>query len=459
MTDSKKISYLSSKVKHVHFIGIGGIGMCGLAEYLLVKGYKVTGSDSTKTFITERLEKKGAKVTYGHSSENVRKGIHLVVYTSAVKKTNPEYKKALSLKIKTIKRAVLLGELVNGLNLIAVSGTHGKTSTTSMIANILIKSGIDPTVFVGGNLDILGGASYRIGKGKYAVVEADEYDRSFLTLRPNIIVVNNIELDHTDIYKNEQSLKSAFKSFLNNLKADGTIVANFDDKNVRALVNPIDEVVIDYGIKGTNRISDIKMSKAKTTFRLNDFKVELSIPGYHNVYNASAAICATIFVSKSESIFKSLKDFKGVKRRLELKHDSRNLKVYDDYAHHPSEVYSSLRSLKEIDSNRLIVVYQPHTYTRTKQFYREFAKSLSLADTVYLLPVYAAREKEMKGISSKLIFDLIKKSKSHKHLAEDGAGFYEILKKSLKKGDRVVFQGAGDVTNMCEKFIKVINTK
>lgn len=459
MTVKKKIMYLNRKVKHVHFIGIGGIGMCGLAEYLLVKGYIVSGSDSTRTFITERLERKGAKVTYGHSADNISKGIHLVVYTSAVKKDNPEYRKALKLKINTIKRAVLLGELVNDLNLIAVSGTHGKTSTTSMIANILIKSGVDPTVFVGGNLDILGGASYRIGKGKYAVVEADEYDRSFLTLKPNIIVVNNIELDHIDIYKNERSLKSAFKSFLSNLKADGTIVANFDDKNVRELINPIDEVVIDYGIKGTNRIADVKMSKSKTTFKLNDFKIELGIPGYHNVYNASASICATIFVSKSASIFKSLKDFKGVKRRLELKLENSNVKVYDDYAHHPSEVYSSLKSLKDIDKNRLIVVYQPHTYSRTKQFYKEFAKSLSVADTVYLLPVYAAREKAMKGISSKLIFNLIKKSKTNKYLAENEKCLYESLIKTVKKGDRIIFQGAGDVTNMCDKFIKGIKTK
>lgn len=456
MNTKKEIMYLNKKVKSVHFIGIGGIGMCGLAEYLLVKGYKVTGSDSTRTFITERLESKGAKVSYGHSADNIRKGVHLVVYTSAVKKDNPEYKKALSLKISTIKRAVLLGELVNGLNLIAVSGTHGKTSTTSMIANILIKSGIDPTVFVGGNLDILGGASYRIGKGKWAVVEADEYDRSFLTLKPNVIVVNNIELDHIDIYKNEKSLKTAFKSFLSNLKQEGTIVANFDDKNVKELIDPIDEVVIDFGIKGTNKISNVKMSATKTTFNLNDFKVELGIPGYHNVYNASAAICATIFAAKSANIFKSLKDFKGVKRRLELKYDKRNIKIYDDYGHHPSEVLSSLKSLKDIDKKRLIVVFQPHTYSRTKQFYKEFAKSLSAADKVYLLPVYAAREKEIKRVSSKLIYNLIKKDKC---LVDNENTLYTDLKKTLKKDDRVVFQGAGDVTNMCDKFIKGINTK
>jgi UDP-N-acetylmuramate--alanine ligase len=456
MNTKKEIMYLNKKVKSVHFIGIGGIGMCGLAEYLLVKGYKVTGSDSTRTFITERLERKGAKVSYGHSADNIRKGVNLVVYTSAVKKDNPEYKKALSLKINTIKRAVLLGELVNGLNLIAVSGTHGKTSTTSMIANILINSGIDPTVFVGGNLDVLGGASYRIGKGKWAVVEADEYDRSFLTLKPHVIVVNNIELDHIDIYKNEKSLKTAFKSFLSNLKQEGTIVANFDDKNVKELIDPIDEVVIDFGIKGTNKISNVKMSATKTTFKLNDFKVELGIPGYHNVYNASASICATIFAAKSANIFRSLKEFKGVKRRLELKYDKRNIKIYDDYGHHPSEVLSSLKSLKDIDKKRLIVVFQPHTYTRTKQFYKEFAKSLSAADKVYLLPVYAAREKAIKGVSSKLIYNLIKKDKC---LVENENSMYTDLKKTLKKGDRVVFQGAGDVTNMCDKFIKGINTK
>jgi len=459
MTDSKKILYLNKRVKSIHFIGIGGIGMCGLAEYLLVKGYYVTGSDTTKTFITERLERKGATVYYNHSSENIRKGIDLVVYTSAVKKDNPEYKKATALKIITIKRAVLLGELVNGLNLIAVSGTHGKTSTTSMIASILIKGGIDPTVFVGGNLDVLGGASYRIGRGNYAVVEADEYDRSFLTLKPNVAVVNNIELDHIDIYKNEKSLKSAFRGFLGNLKENGTIVANFDDKNVKELVDPIDEMVIDYGIKGTNRITKVRMTKSKTIFRLNDFKVELGIPGYHNVYNASAAVCSTIFLSKPENIFKSLKNFKGVKRRLELKHDGRNIKVYDDYAHHPSEVLSSLKSLRDIDKGRLIVVFQPHTYSRTKQFYKEFAKSLSVADIVYLLPVYAAREKAMKGVDSGLIYKLIKKTKSSKHQAENEKGLFESLQNTVKKGDRIVFQGAGDITNMCDKFIRSIKIK
>ncbi len=456
MTKNKEILYLNKKVKSIHFIGIGGIGMCGLAEYLLIKGYRVSGSDTTRTFITERLEKKGAVIKYGHSASHVNKGVNLVVYTSAVKKDNPEYKKAHSLKINTIKRAVLLGELVNGLKLIAVSGTHGKTSTTSMIASILIKSGIDPTVFVGGNLDILGGASYRIGKGKWAVVEADEYDRSFLTLRPDIIVVNNIELDHIDIYKSEKSLKSAFRAFLNNLKDEGTVVANYDDKNVKELVDPIDEVVIDFGIKGTNRISKVKMSATKIVFKLNEFKVELSIPGYHNVYNASAAICATIFSAKSESILKSLKAFKGVKRRLELKYDTIKLKVYDDYGHHPSEVLSSLKSLKNVNKNRLIVVFQPHTYSRTKQFYKEFAKSLSAADKVYLLPVYAAREKVMKGVSSKLIYNLIKKEK---FLVGSENELYADLMKSIKRGDRIVFQGAGDVTNMCDKFIKGIKVK
>ena len=453
---NKDHKYLNKKIKKIHFIGIGGIGMCGLAEYLLDKGYKISGSDLTKTFITERLENKGARINYGHNGKNIRKDTDLVIYTSAVKADNPEYKMSLKLKINTIKRAVLLGEIVNDMLLIAVSGTHGKTSTTSMLSKILIDNGFNPTVFVGGNLDILGGASYRIGSN-VAVVEADEYDRSFLTLNPDIIIINNIELDHVDIYKNVKSLMKSFKVFAGNLKTNGCFIINWDDKNIRELFKSIKaDYVFKYGMKNTDVISNVKVKNFKTEFTLNGNKVSLNVLGYHNVYNSTAAIIASnLIFENNEKIIKSISSFSGVKRRLELKYD-KGFKVFDDYGHHPSEVKTTLISLKENDKGRLIVIFQPHTYTRLKKFYKEFAKALEIADVVYLLPIYPAREKELKGIKSELIFNIMNKKKHKVILIEDIDELYTHLNKQIKKNDRVVFQGAGTVTNFCDEFIKKV---
>ncbi len=444
---------IPDKKKTVHFIGIGGIGMCGLAEYLLVKGYRVSGSDITRTAITDRLVKKGARIKFGHSASNVGRNTGFVVYTSAVKQDNPELKTAVERNIKTVKRAALLGELVNGKILIAVSGTHGKTSTTSMIAKILIDAKLDPTVFVGGNLDFLGGAAYRIGKSKYAVVEADEYDRSFLTLKPKVAVINNIELDHTDIYRDEEDIIEAFRKFADNT-GEGYFVVNWSDRNIRKVMKGRICRRADFGRGSLNRITGIRTKPDGISFRLNDIHIKLGVIGGHNIYNATAAfIAGSIIGIKASSILKSLESYPGVKRRLELKHRG-DFSVYDDYAHHPTEVASSLGSFGRINKGRLIVVYQPHTFTRTKEFYREFAKSLETADIVYLMPVYPAREIPIKGVTSKLIYDRIRKSKAEAVLLKKPEDITDLLKKQVKKGDTVVFQGAGDVTNYCAKFVK-----
>ena len=452
-----KSRYLKNNVKKIHFIGIGGIGMCGLAEYLLDKGYKVSGSDITRTFITDRLIKKGAYVKYGHKASNIEKNVDLVVITSAVKADNPEYKKAIAKGIKTIKRAQLLGDLVNNKFLIAVSGTHGKTTTTSILAKILIDTGFDPTVFVGGNLDILGGASFRTGNSGFAIVEADEYDRSFLTLHPDVIVVNNIELDHVDIYKNEKSLLKAFIDFKNNLKPRGTLIVNWDDDNVRKLFNTRgSRNILKYGIKKTELVTRIENKNFKTVFKYKNNKVSMNVLGYHNVYNAMAAILASCVVcNDTKSIIKSVSNFNGVKRRLELKCD-KQFKIFDDYAHHPSEIKTTLLSLKENDSGRIVVVFQPHTYTRTKEFYADFAEALNIADVVYLLHIYPAREKAIKGVKSELIFDILKKDERETYIYKSQSDLFRHLKKSLKKNDRVIFQGAGTITNYCDEFIKIL---
>lgn len=445
---------IPDRKKTVHFIGIGGIGMCGLAEYLLVKGYRVSGSDITRTAITDRLAKKGAKIKFGHKAANVGKDTGFVVYTSAVKEDNPELKAAIERNIKTVKRAALLGEIVNDKLLIAVSGTHGKTSTTSMIAKILIDAKLDPTVFVGGNLDFLGGAAYRIGKSKYAVVEADEYDRSFHTLKPAIAVINNVELDHTDIYKTEKDIIESFGKFSDNVSNKGYFVTNWGDRNVRKVMKGRICRRADFGKGSLNTITGVKMTPQGISFRLNDIPVKLGVIGKHNVYNAAAAfIAGSILGIKAKQILASLESYPGVKRRLELKY-SKDFTVYDDYAHHPTEVASSLESLKKITRGRLIVVYQPHTFTRTREFYREFAKALENADMAYLMPVYPARELPIKGVTSKLISDNIRKSKTKAILLNKPEDISGMLNGQLKKGDAVVFQGAGDVTNYCAKFVK-----
>ncbi|MCE1165107.1 MAG: UDP-N-acetylmuramate--L-alanine ligase [Bacteroidetes bacterium] len=451
MPNTNKNIAVPDKKKTVHFIGIGGIGMCGLAEYLLVKGYRVSGSDITRTAITDRLVKKGAKIKFGHKASNVGKDTGFVVYTSAVKEDNPELKAAVERDIKTVKRAALLGGIVNDKILIAVSGTHGKTSTTSMIAKILIDAKYDPTVFVGGNLDFLGGAAYRIGKSRYAVVEADEYDRSFHTLKPKVAVINNIELDHTDIYRTEKDIIEAFNKFADNTK-DGYFVVNWGDRNIRKVMKGRICRRADFGKGSMNRITSVKMSPEGTSFKLNDIPIKLSVIGKHNIYNAAAAfIAGSIAGIKASEILKSLESYPGVKRRLELKY-SGHFTVYDDYAHHPTEVASSLESLGRIKKGRLIVVYQPHTYTRTREFYGDFAKSLETADIVYLMPVYPARELPIKGVTSRLIYNGIRKSKAK--LLSKPEDVFGLLKKQVRKGDIVVFQGAGDVTNYCAKFVK-----
>ncbi len=451
-----------------HFIGIGGIGMSGLAEYLAEKGHTVTGSDTTATVITERLEKTGIKVYYGHSESNLPEDTDIVVYTSAVKDRNPELQKAKELNIEFIKRAEMLGRIVNDKYLIAVSGTHGKTTTTAMIAKVLIEDGLDPTVFVGGSVDFLEGGASRTGKGKIAVVEADEYDRSFLTLRPDIIVITNLEKDHSDIYKNIEELKMTFKEFINLRKESSRIIAFGDDDNVRSILaemNP-DEVIY-YGLENANQYRATEISEENYSTEYYQFtrnktvgKVELSVKGKHNILNSLAAALATGFCGVTmQSFKKSIKKFKGVKRRLELVYKN-GLEVYDDYAHHPTEVKASFDAVKNTTQGRIITVFQPHLYSRTAELFREFAESLKDNDIVLLLDIYPAREEKIEGISSELIFNEFKKISKNEIIYVHNP---EILNSQLYAvsltGDTIIFQGAGNVTEYCKSFVNYLKEK
>ena len=446
-----------TKVKSVHLIGIGGIGMSGIAEYLLLKGMNISGSDITKSHITTRLEKLGAKIIYHHNKENITDKIDLIIYTSAVKKDNEEYLEANKKGIPLIRRAEMLGLIVNDKKLISVSGTHGKTTTTAMIAKIMIDNDLNPTVFVGGNLDFLEGGSSRIGNSDFAVVEADEYDRSFLTLKSNQAVITNIELDHTDIYKDLPDIKNNFEKFCSNSKPGCQFIGFGDDTNTREVLQSNYSKSQFYGFEPSNqyKIKKIIPEIQRTRFEINnEINILLNVNGNHNILNATAAyiVCKNLGIEPDE-IKKSLENFNGVQRRLQLKYKN-EIKVYDDYAHHPTEIISSFNALKNNSDGRIITVFQPHLYSRTKQFYKEFASALSGNDITFLLKIYPAREKEIEGVTSELIFNEFKKNSDKEiFLSNDFESVINKLNTIIKQNDIVVFQGAGDVTNLCEQFI------
>ena len=458
---NKSQSKILNNIKSVHLIGIGGIGMSGIAEYLLRKGVSVSGSDINPTFITKRLQKLGAKIYNSHNKKNISQNIQLVVYSSAVKSNNEEYAEAINKNIPLIRRAEMLGEIVNEKHLISVSGTHGKTTTTAIISKILIDNGFDPTVFVGGNIDFLEGGSSRIGESKYAVVEADEYDRSFLTLKSDNIVITNIECDHTDIYDGLDDIKNTFKKFCGNAKDESGIIAYGDDDNVREVLQNYSSSEINYyGLERINnyKITNIKVSDDYTEFKLNNHNLKLNLLGKHNVLNASASFIAGFILGISpENISTSLESFAGVNRRLQLKY-SKEIAVYDDYAHHPTEVKSSFEALKNSVKGRLITIFQPHLYTRTRDFYNEFSDALKDNDVVILAKLYPARENEIKGVSSELILNELKKKTGNEvFYIDDFKNIITKLNEIKKDGDTIIFQGAGNVTNLCEDFIKQLN--
>ncbi len=447
----------------IHFIGIGGIGMSGLAEYYLRKGCKVSGSDIVPTAITDRLSRMGADIYGSHSGKNVRSTTDIVVYSSAVRQDNPELLRAKELHIRTLKRAELLGEIVNEKFLIAVSGTHGKTTTTAMIAKVLADAGLDPLVFVGGNVKLFNGGASRIGDGKFAVVEADEYDRSFLTLRPDIAVITSIDEDHLDIYKDLADIKDAFRQFCSNSKQGAKIIYYGDDPNALGSVSGLENEKISYGFNKKNylRIGGYSLSAGTLNFSINNSQREyknifINLVGKHNVLNSAACFAVSKAVGIDfENFRRSIGEFDTVDRRLQLKLNKNKIKIYDDYAHHPREIELSLQGLKETMSGqgRLITVFQPHLFTRTKDFYKAFAESLAIADEIILMEIYPAREKPISGITSELIYKELLKSGSEVRYFQDNEPIIDYLMKQLEPNDIAVFQGAGDITMLCDEFV------
>lgn len=446
----------------VHFIGIGGISMSGLAEILISEGFKVSGSDQKETPLTKRLESLGATVFYGQRASNVNDSLDLVVYTAAISSDNPEFAQVVNLGIPMLTRAQLLGQLMlNYKTPIAISGTHGKTTTTSMVSEILLKAELDPTLSIGGILKTIGG-NFKIGKSEYFVTEACEYTNSYLEFFPRISLILNVEADHMDFFKDLDDIRDSFHRFAMLLPEDGTLIINGDIDNYSDITKDIKCKVITYGSTDANDYYPSNITydaNGRATYTLNrkdkePVNVSLGVVGQHNVYNSCAAIALADLLGVDANVSaKALEAFTGTDRRFELKGRLGDITIIDDYAHHPTEIRATLEAAKNYPHEKLWVIFQPHTYTRTNAFLDDFAKALTLADNIILTDIYAAREKNTIGISSK---DLQEKIKEYGKDAIYFPTFDEIENFLLEKsstGDLLITMGAGDVVKIGEHLL------
>lgn len=451
-------------IKKVHFVGIGGIGMSGIAEILLNQGFEITGSDKTLSEVTNRLSELGIKIYEGHSAENI-KNTDVLVYSSAVTEDNPEVQEAIQRKIPVIKRAEMLAECMRMKYGIGIAGTHGKTTTTSMVGLVLTEGGIDPTIIVGGKLSGLGGTNARLGNGEFIVVEADEFDRTFLKLTPTIAALTTLEREHLDTYKDLDDIKSAFISFANKVPFYGFVVLCLDEPALQDILPQINKKTITYGTtsQADVRAIDIKYSENRTTYSVKYQgkelgEITLRIPGLFNVKNSLVAVCIGIELGVSFDVIKTaLEKFTGVYRRFEIKYN-KEIMVVDDYAHHPTETSSTLAGIRTGWDRRLVAVFQPHLYSRTKDFYEEFGRSFLNCDVFIVTDVYPAREEPIHGVTGELIADAAKKF-GHKnvHYIIDKKDVPSFLNKIKKDGDIIITMGAGDIWKYGEEFIKTLS--
>jgi UDP-N-acetylmuramate--alanine ligase len=456
-----------SNIKRVHFVGIGGIGMSGIAEILLNMGFTVSGSDKNLSEITNRLKKLGAKIFKGHSPNHVKEA-DVLVYSSAVSLDNPEIIKAQNLKIPVIRRAEMLAELMRMKYGIGIAGTHGKTTTTSMVGLILTDAKMDPTIIVGGKLSGLGGTNARLGKGDFIVVEADEFDRSFLQLTPSVAVITTLEREHLDIYTDLEDIKRAFIEYANKVPFYGFVVLCLDETSLQDVIPQIKKKIITYGLTSQSDFQavDIQFRENQTEYNLiykdkNLGKIELIVPGIHNVKNSLAAIAVSLELNVPVDIIKkSIKSFSGVYRRFEIKATFGNTIVVDDYAHHPTEVEATLLAAKTGWKKRVVTVFQPHTYTRTRDFYQDFGKAFFNSDVLIITDVYAAREEPIQGISGELISEAAKNF-GHKNVffIPDKKIIPDFLMETYKEGDMIITMGAGDIFKYGEEFVKKLSKK
>lgn len=450
------------KVKQIYFVGIGGIGMSGIAEVLLNLGYTISGSDMNRTDTTDRLASLGANIFYGHDPANLG-NVDVVVTSTAIRADNPEVVEAHRRNIPVIPRAEMLAELLKMKVSVAVSGTHGKTTTTSMVSTVLAHGGLDPTMVIGGKLASIG-SNARLGDGDVIVAEADESDKSFLKLSPYIAVITNIELEHLDHFSDIDEIKDAFVEFANLVPFYGVTILCIDDDNVKEILPRIKRRFITYGLSQTAdyRVADVSFMGSGSRFSLfyRDILlgfISLNVPGLYNVYNAVAAIAVARELDMDFSgIIDGVALFSGVQRRLEVKGEARGVTVVDDYGHHPTEIIATLKAARQVWADRrMIVVFQPHRYTRTKGLFNDFLDAFNDADVLIVTDIYAASEQPLEGVTaeslSRGIVDQGHKDVTYLSKFED---IIAHLREITQPGDVVMTVGAGTVWKIGEQFIE-----
>ncbi len=461
-----------AKIQRIHFVGIGGIGMSGIAEVLLNLGYKVSGSDLRASAVTQRLAALGAITCEGHAAENVQ-GSEVVVTSSAIAADNPEVAEARRLHIPVIQRAEMLAELMRLKYGIAIAGMHGKTTTTSMVAAVLAAAGLDPTVVVGGRVDAMG-SNARLGKSQYLVAEADESDRSFLKLSPILSVITNIDREHMDCYRNMRDVRQTFLEFMDRVPFYGMIVACNDDLLLRKLLPQVQRRVVTYGQR---RGSDFLIKPGRVEPQpgqhrpLSHFRVSyrgkpldaftLHVPGAHNILNATAAIAVGIGLDLPvENIRTALENFRGVDRRFQLRGKVAGVSVVDDYGHHPTEIKATLAAARQCGFSRIHVIFQPHRYTRTKALMDEFTHAFHDADTLCILDIYAASEKPMEGITGEALATRIRETaQQNARYLPSFSEVVELISHEAEDGDVILTLGAGNVSQLGPMILEKLQSR
>lgn len=450
------------KPQKIHFIGIGGISMSGLAEILMDEGFTVSGSDAHVSELTAHLEARGAVLYYGQKAENISDGLDAVVYTAAIHPDNPEFAEVKRRGIPMLSRAELLGQMMrNYKHAIAVSGTHGKTTTTSMISEIFLKADNDPTISVGGILNSIGG-NIRVGGPEFFVTEACEYTNSFLSFYPTMTVILNIEEDHLDFFKDIQDIRHSFRLFAGQTAEDGMVIINGDIEKVQEITADTKARVITFGHDAACDYTAAEITYNEYACPSFDLivrgericRLQLSVQGEHNVYNALAAVAAAAESGISyEKIAEGLAAYTGTNRRFEKKGELNGVIIIDDYAHHPQEIEATLKAAQNYPHKRIWCVFQPHTYTRTKAFLEGFAEALSFADCVVLADIYAARETDTLGVSSADIAALLKKKGTEAWYLPSFSEIEEFLLEHCIPGDLLITMGAGDIVKVGENLL------
>lgn len=460
------IGTLFRRVQDVHFVGIGGVGMSGIAEILIALGFRVSGSDLRNSETVQKLQSMGAKIWVGHNSDHLEKA-DVVVFSSAVREDNPEIVAAHQRRIPVIPRAEMLAELMRMQTSIAVAGMHGKTTTTSMIASILSHAALDPTVVIGGKLDTLGGGA-RLGQGDLLVAEADESDRSFLKLYPTIAIITNMDLEHLDCYSSIEEIRTTFLEFINRIPFYGYAIVCLDDPEVQNIIPFIKKRFVTYGLSSQAVIRGVNPILEGTSSRFSVYREDrmlgeicLPMPGIHNVLDALAAISvADVFEVPFQKTKEALDSFPGVQRRFTLRGTAAGVRVIDDYGHHPAEIKAVLNAALQVAQKRIAVLFQPHRYTRTQALFEQFLTAFDHADLLYIMDIYPASERPIEGVSGEAVCKGIQ-SRGHKscRFLSDRKTIPLEIARDLQEGDMLITLGAGDVTRLGPEILEELQRK